>query len=98
MPLERRGNGTRLAKIFFLPSLLLAGAIATRRKYLAGQGNRLFLALLLMMGLMSAVGCGTSTPSGTTPTGAYSVNVIANASNGSSTATQQLVESVTITQ
>jgi pectin methylesterase-like acyl-CoA thioesterase len=98
MPLERRGTGPRLAQIFFLPSLLLAGAIAMRRKYFAWQGNRLFLALLLMTGLMTAIGCGTSTPSGTTPTGTYSVNVIANASNGSSTATQQLVESVTITQ
>jgi pectin methylesterase-like acyl-CoA thioesterase len=102
-PLNRRERGNRLAGLIFLPGLLFAGAFATRRRYLTGRFGGLLMALLIMSGLMAAVGCGgSSTPSTaastTTPVGTYSVGVTASAVNGGAVVTQQFTATVTITQ
>jgi pectin methylesterase-like acyl-CoA thioesterase len=99
-PSSRRENRTRLAGIFFLPSLLLAGVLATRRRYLTRRVGGLLMALLIMSGLITAVGCsGSSTSSSsTTPTGTYPVVVTASAVSGGAALTQQVTETVTITQ
>jgi len=97
-PFNQKDRGTRLAGIIFLPGLLLAGAIAKRRRQLPVSTGRLLLALLMMGGLMAAAGCGTSSSSSSTPAGTYSVVVTASAVNGSAATTQQFTESVTVTQ
>lgn len=97
-----RENSTRLAGIFFLPGLLLAGVLAARRDLTKVGGTKLLFALVAMAGLMAAVGCGgssaPSTTSPVTPAGTYSVVVTANAVNGGTATTQQATAMVTVTQ
>ncbi len=97
VPLNRRESNTRLAGLLFLPGLLFAGILAPRRRYLMGRFGRPLLVLLIMSGLMAAIGCGSSSGS-SSPTGTYSVVVTANAVNGGATVTQKLTATVTITQ
>ncbi len=102
-PLSDEDSGVRMAGILFLPGLLFAGFVAKRRRSAAKHFGGLFMALLVIGGLMAVSGCGgssapPSTTTATTPAGTYAVVVTANAVNGSATITQQLTATVTVTQ
>ncbi len=97
MPFHRGDAGTRLAGILFLPGLLLVEEIARRRKHLSRSLGGVFVAVLVLGGLLAGVGCGSSS-STSSPVGTSPVVVVASAVNGSGTTTQQLTVVLTVTQ